>query len=203
MSIVKLHLKCATRSETMDIKDAKSEILRQASQHGNQVCKLKSPDGDFVKVKHGFNQPDELRRIYLDALNALLLDGSVKHVFSNRVLELYEAKSALCQATTLLVFKHRIMSEFQSSGRVYKIHGSIGEFVQLGAQSCEGPEFERILYIEALGDLLHRGVLNVSHDSPDMTTYVIPCVTNKLEYNSYSQNASSKQAAHDLRAITA
>ena len=155
----------------MNKEEAKSDILREAGRNGNQVCKLKNPAGEFVKVKRGYNQPDELRFAYLDALNELLTDGSVKPVFSNRVLDLYELNGVQLEVASLNSVKRRLLSEFAKLGRVYKIHSNGGEFVQCGSQSHDELEDDRILYMEALGELLHHGALCVAKESPEMTVY--------------------------------
>lgn len=183
------------------IKEAKSDILREASLHGNQICRLKNASGEFVKVKRGYSQPDELRLAFLSALDELLTDGSVKQVFNNRVLEFYEAKSPLNESTTLLSIKDRIMREIAESGHVYKIHSPIGEFVQLGNQSFEEPEHERIVYMEALGALLHHGAISVANETAEMTVFVPPAGKNILgfELQSMAQSFSSQQAVQELK----
>jgi hypothetical protein len=155
----------------MHIEEVKLDILREAGKHGNQICKLKNDCQEFVKVRRGYSQPDELRAIYLAALSDLLLNGLVKLVFSNRDLELFELTAEGSHCTTVRSARERIMDELKSVGRVYKIHSDRGEFVQFAELAINDIDAERILFMLALHELLHHGVVQVVSESREMASY--------------------------------
>lgn len=158
-------------AKNYELEAAKIDILREAAKHKNQICKLQSPDGGFVKVRRGYSQPDELRATYNAALNSLLKNGSIKFVFKNSHLELYEVTAAASQATTLRSAMERVLEEMQTSGSVYKIHSERGEFVQCGENAFDMFEHERILMMQALHELLHNGKIQVVYESREMCRF--------------------------------
>jgi hypothetical protein len=155
----------------MDIETIKLEILREASKHGNQICKLRDEVGEFVKVKRGYGSPDELRAVYLEALKSLINGGLVRHVFTNKDVELFEMTARGAAMTTVASAKERITAELLSGGRVYKIHSEKGEFVQCGALAIDEIDSERILYMQALHELLHHGMIQVASDNHELASY--------------------------------
>lgn len=154
----------------MDIEDIKFDILREAGRHGNQIYKLKKEDGEFVKVKRGYSHPQELREKYLSALDDLIESGLVNNVFSNRDLELFEVADKGSFQTPRSA-QERIVEELESGGRVYKIHSDRGEFVQCGKHAIDGIDAERVLFIQALHELSHHGVIQVVSENHVMANY--------------------------------
>ncbi|MBS2005356.1 MAG: hypothetical protein JST44_27840 [Cyanobacteria bacterium SZAS LIN-5] len=155
----------------MDNESIKFAILTEAAKNGNHVYKLKSDTGDYIKLKHSYSQPDEIRDQYLTALNGLLNSRLVQKVFSTDDIELYELTESGLSFTTLASAMERIKHELQAFGRVYKIHSSKGEFVQSGAESFNKIDSERIVYLQALHMLLYHGFARVVSESKEMATY--------------------------------
>jgi hypothetical protein len=157
----------------MKIEEAKFEILREAAKQGNQICKLPNPDGDFVKVKRAYCQTDELRSTYLAALDALVLDGSIKFVFKSKDFELYEVTARSLQIMTVQHAKERLLAELKANGSVYKVHSDRGEFVQMGDCAFDEMECERILFMQALHELLHHGTIQVFAETREICKFEI------------------------------
>ncbi|HEY9730489.1 MAG TPA: hypothetical protein V6C89_01165 [Drouetiella sp.] len=155
----------------MDSESIKFAILTEAAKQGNHIYKIKSEGGDFIKLKHSYNQPEELRGRYLEALNALINSQYVKQVFVTDDIELYELTADGMSFTTLRSAMDQILSELENSGSVYKVHSDKGEYLQSGAKSHNKIDSERIVYLQALHMLLHHGAIRVSGESKEMATY--------------------------------
>lgn len=163
----------------MDNESIKLAILMEAAKHGNQIYKLKSEDGDFIKLKHSYGQPDDLRSLYLTALNGLLNSKLVRQVFASDCIELYEMTPEGKAFTSLTSAAEQIRQELATSGRVFKVHSDKGEFVQCGSNSFNKIDSERILYLQALRNLLHHGSVRIASESREMATYELD-LTNKI-----------------------
>ena len=155
----------------MDNESTKFAILLEAIKHGNQIYKLRDETGEFIKIQHSYSQPADSRSGYLVALNSLFNSGLVRQVFANDNIELFEVTSQGKAFTTLTSAKELIQKELKTNGRVYKIHSHKGEFVQCGANAINQIDSERILYMQALQTLLHRGVIRVTCETSEMATY--------------------------------
>lgn len=155
----------------MHIEESKLEILNEARKHGKQIYKLKSDGRERVKVRSAYSQPDDLRTSYLAALSELIENGLVAEVFSNKDIELYELTPEGAYCTTLDSARERILDELNSRGRVYKVHGDRGEFIQLGRTSMNHGDVERILFMRALHELMYRGTVMVTSENREMTSY--------------------------------
>ncbi len=162
----------------------------EAAKHGNQIYKLKSEDGDFIKLKHSYSQPD-LRSLYLTALHGLLNSKLVRQVFASDCIELYEMTFEGKAFTSLTSAAEQIMQELATSGRVFKVHSAKGEFVQCGSNSFNKIDSERILYLQALRHLLHHGSVRIASESREMATYELD-LTNKIYCDLSQRNELGK-----------
>jgi len=149
----------------MNIEVAKWNILEEAARHSNQIFKVATGDGYYVK---GYCSPDELRCIYIAALDSLLQHGLIKHVFTNKDFELYAVNACATELTTMHSATERILAELDATGSVYKIHSHQGEFVQCGDNAFDQFEHERIVFMRALHVLLHSGKIRVVSESREM-----------------------------------
>lgn len=155
----------------MDSESVKIAILTEATKHGNQIYKLKSLAGDFIKLKHSYSQPDDLRSMYLTALNGLINSKLVRRVFATDDIELYELTDDGKSFTTLKSAMNQIRQELENSGSIYKVHSDKGEYLQCGAESYNKIDSERIVYLQALHMLLHHGAVRISSENKEMATY--------------------------------
>jgi|694.fasta_scaffold124889_3 hypothetical protein len=155
----------------MDSESVKIAILTEATKHGNQIYKLKSQAGDFIKLKHSYSQPDDVRSTYLTALNGLISSKLVRQVFATDDIELYELTEDGKSFTTLKSATNLILQELENSGSIYKVHSDKGEYLQCGAASHNKIDSERIVFLQALHMLLHHGAVRVSSESKEMATY--------------------------------
>lgn len=171
----------------MDIESAKAAILTEAAKQKNQIFKLKDNAGEYLKLKHSYSQPGDVRESYLLALNSLLNSGLVRQVFANDHLELFELTKEGAAKSTLAVAKSRLIKELESSGRVFKVHSDRGEFVQIGAESINSVDSERILYMQALHALFYHGIIKVASESREMATYELDR-TKQDYFNQISQS---------------
>ncbi|CAN5507677.1 hypothetical protein BH10CYA1_BH10CYA1_40280 [soil metagenome] len=169
----------------MDSESTKLAILLEAMKHGNQIYKLQDEAGEFIKLKHSYSQPADLRSGYLTAMNSLLNGGLVRQVFTSDDVQLFEVTSQGKAFTTLSSAKELIQKELAGNGRLYKIHSQRGEFVQCGANSINQIDSERIVYMQALQMLLHRGIIRVTCETSEMATYELDA--NQLHTEQYHQ----------------
>lgn len=147
---------------------ARHELLREAVKYKSHICKLKNGVGGFVKIKHRYMDPDEMRVAYLEALEALVAEGVVRPVFSNKHMDLYELSNDNCAVATLCDAKQIILKALTESGHIYKIHSDQGEYVQGGQISYDRSEDERILFLAALYDLVHHGTVQVAEETREL-----------------------------------
>jgi hypothetical protein len=152
----------------MDIADAKVELLHSASLNGNQLFKVGAFDGIYVK---GYGTPEESRDIFVAALDSLAQDGSIAALFRNNEIQVFSITKSAAPMVTLQSAKQRILQEIEEYGYVYKVHSHTGEFVQFVGENFEHVEYSRILYLRALGELLHAGEIDVHSDTREMCTY--------------------------------
>lgn len=155
----------------MHTEETKLDILREARKHGQQICKLKSDGSEFVKVRRGYSQPEDVRVMYLSALSDLLDTGLVERVFSNHEMELFELTRAGSNCTTMRSAREKILEELKSHGRVYKIHSIHGEFIQFAKLALNENDDERIVYMKALHELLYHGLIQVVSENREMACY--------------------------------
>ena len=174
----------------MDKDATKLAILTESAKCGNQIYKVKDDFGEFVKLKHSYSQPEDVRSNYLIALSSLLNSGLVRQVFASDDIALYEVTAQGKALTTLASAKERIKNELQVSGHVFKIHSRKGEFVQCGEESLDKIDSERILYLQALHMLLHHGAIRVASESKEMTTYELD-LTNQLYCDQHTLKEST------------
>ncbi|MGH9550926.1 MAG: hypothetical protein ACRD3W_16210 [Terriglobales bacterium] len=147
------------------LENAQYELLREAERFGNQICKLKTADGEFVKVRTGYSHPEERRDLYMQALADLVTRGRLRLVLQNKTLELYEVCSLNGEVTSVRHALEKLTREIEEHGTVYKIHSGDGEYVQVGSTVYCDIEEERILFLEALCELVRHGKVEVKNDS--------------------------------------
>jgi len=70
----------------------KKALLKEASRTLNTVSKVKQEREEFVKCKRSYSHPEEIRTLYLQALDSLIEDGLMNLVVTNEYLDLYEVK---------------------------------------------------------------------------------------------------------------
>ena len=157
----------------MDLETAKKEILYDAAQNKNRIYLMGLTDSACVK---GYYAPVEWRQIYVAALNALQLEGSVEPIFKNKEMQLFAVTAMAPAVETLNSAKEKILQEIQTNGFIYKIHSRNGEFVQCADENFADFEGTRMLYNRALGELLRRGVVDVVEETREMCTYAMPKV---------------------------
>lgn len=150
---------------------AQDELLREAAKSGNQICKLKHSAGTFVKARHGYSHPDEIRTHYLRAFDQLLAEGKLKLVLENKDLELYELIQDPERISSKAHARQLLMEEAERAAEIYKIHSGDGEFVQIGSRSFCEIDAERILFLEALGELTRHNKLCLVWDSKELCRY--------------------------------
>ena len=156
-----------------NIDSAKDELLREAANAGNQVCKILNGAEPFVKARRGYSYPDELRSLVLRAFEELLSEGKLRAIVRNKDLELYEL---VCETSRVNCKEHArkiLIAQAEREGEVYKIHSPDGEFVQVGPHAFYEQEEERILFLEVLGELTHKGKFRLVSDSKELGRYEI------------------------------
>lgn len=148
---------------------AQVELLREARKVNNQICRLHTENGDFIKARRGYSIPTETRELYLSACDELLKDGRLRLVLRNHALDLFELVGTQI-IKDWVEAKQVLLDAVKENGMVYKIHSSDGEFVQCGS-AFNSNEEERIFFLEALYELVHHGFLEVVADSREFTQY--------------------------------
>jgi len=156
---------------------AQDELLREAAKAGNQLCKLKHSAGTFIKARYGYSHPEELREHYMQAFDQLVAEGKVKLVLENKDLELYELVKDSTRISTKEHARKVILHEAERAIEIYKIHSSDGEFVQVGSEAYWEIDEERILFLEALGELAHHNKLRIVWDSKELCRYELSTPT--------------------------
>ncbi len=170
------------------IQNAKDELLREAAKGGNQICKMKTGTGFFVKARRGYSHPEEIRTLYTQAFDALVREGKFKMVLRNKDLELYEVARVDGHVASKAHAKEVLMREIEQAGQVFKIHSPDGEFVQIGHKAYCEIEDERILFLEALYELVRHGQFRLVSDSKELSRFELgrpqyPMLDNsQLEY---------------------
>jgi len=159
------------------LEQAKIALLREASSTLNTISKVKGDGAEFVKCKRAFDRPEEIRTLYLLALDALIEDGATELVLTNEYLDLFELKQST-QASTLAAAKDVLLKQLKLDGRIYKIHSPQGEFVQCrkfalgGADHTDENEDEsRIMFLKALSELIRSGKVDLVAESREMTVF--------------------------------
>jgi hypothetical protein len=146
----------------MDLNNAKSQLLSEAAASNNQLFKVDNLDGVYVK---GFSIPIELRELFVAGLDSLLQEGEITSLFTNAQLQVF----GLTAGSSML----RILQEIQDHIHIYKIHSSAGEFVQCACENFDHYDSSRIVFLRALGDLLHSGEIDVVSECREMCVYKI------------------------------
>ncbi len=154
------------------IEEATHELLREAQKSRNQLCKMKNGSGEFVRCRYSYVEPEELRTLYLAAFNSLRLDGKLKKVLENDILEIYEVNgNDNGSGLSIQDAKATLIDGANRFGQLFKIHSPEGEFIQCGSKVYFEPDQDRILYLEALYELLHHGQVQVVSDIGKFTSY--------------------------------
>jgi hypothetical protein len=156
-----------------EIDSAKDELVREAAVSGNQICRLKNGSNFFIKAKHGYSHPEELRILYVRAFDSLVKEEKFRLVFSNSDLDLYELTCADSQVCSGEDAKADLLGEIRRSGSVFKIHGKNCEYVQVGNRAIDKIEGERIVYLQALGELVRSGEIRPVLDNSVLAKFVI------------------------------
>lgn len=155
----------------MQKEEVKLDLLREARKNGQQICKIKSNGTEFVKVRRGYSQPDEVRVMYLSAMSELVSSGFATQIFRNDGMELFELTSAGTSCTTTRAAKEKILEELKSNRRVYKVHSLSGEFIQFAKKALNENDDERIVYMKSLHELVYHGLVQVVSENRELATY--------------------------------
>jgi hypothetical protein len=150
---------------------AQDELLREAAKAGNQICKLKHSGATFIKARRGYSHPEEIRAHYVRAFDQLIVEGKLKLVLENKDLELYALVDDPDRISSKAHARQLLMEEAGRAAEIYKIHSCDGEFVQIGSRSFCDIDDERILFLEALGELARQNKLRLVWDSKELCRY--------------------------------
>ncbi|MFA6213604.1 MAG: hypothetical protein WCT03_26990 [Candidatus Obscuribacterales bacterium] len=179
------------------LEQTKIALLREASKTLNTISKVKSDGAEFVKCKHAYAHPEEIRTLYLQALDSLIEDGSTELVLTNEYLDLFELKQTT-PLSTLAAAKEALLRQLKQDGRIYKIHSPQGEFVQckkfaLGGadRPDENEEESRIVFLRALSELMRYGKVDLVSESREMSVFA-PAMQ-------YSSAVAATEIYEDLR----
>jgi hypothetical protein len=145
--------------EPLTEQQIKQELLQEAGKENSHLLLIKSEHAHYVQ---GHCSPEETRADYVDALQALLQENAVRCLFDNKDLALYECTRVPCRAYTIAAATEKLEAELHSSGAVYKIHSTDGEYVQCGEQAFNEAEIERIVFLKALQKLHHSGKIRAA-----------------------------------------
>ena len=163
------------------IEEATSELLKEAKKSHNQLCRMKSSYGSFVRCKHAYAEPEELRNLYLAAFDSLCLECKLIKVLENDIFEIYELDEDGCGVRlSMQDAMDVILSAMQRYGLLYKIHSTDGEFIQCGTATYAEKDDERIIYLEAVYRLMHKGSIQVVSDSKKYATYELSSAVYKV-----------------------
>lgn len=153
------------------IQNAKDELLREAKKAGNQICRMKNESGSFIKARRGYSHPDDIRLLYNQAFETLVREGKLKMVLRNKDLELFELTRADGHVVTKSAAKEILLQAIQQGGHIFKIHSPDGEFVQVGQKAYCDIDDERIVFLEALYELMRQGRIHLLSDSKELSTF--------------------------------
>jgi hypothetical protein len=164
-------------AHAQNVEQTKLSLLREASRTLNTISKVKNDQSEFVKCKHAYDHPEDLRLLYLEALDALIEDGVMELVITNEYLDLFEIKQP-SKTTTVESAKEALLKQLRQDGRIYKIHSPRGEFVQckkfaLGGNPLpdDNEEESRILFLQALSELMRYGKIDLVAESKEMCIF--------------------------------
>ncbi len=179
------------------LEQTKIALLREASKTLNTISKVKNGGEEFVKCKHAYDHPEEIRSLYLQALDSLIEDGATELVLTNEYLDLFELKQT-STISTLAAAKEALLRQLKQDGRIYKIHSPQGEFVQckkfaLGGadRPDENEEESRIMFLKALSELMRYGKIDLVSENKEMSVFA-PAMQ-------YSSAANATEIYEDLR----
>jgi hypothetical protein len=143
---------------------------------------MKSGHGSFIRGKHAFAEPEDLRSLYLAAFDSLCLDGKLRKILENDIFEIYEIdEDGRGVKLSVQDAIESILTGMQRYGLLYKIHSSEGEFIQCGSATYADKDDERITYLEAVYRLMHKGMIQVVSDSKQYATYSLSSAVYKLQ----------------------
>jgi hypothetical protein len=150
---------------------AQDELLREAVKAGSEIRKVKNGAGDFVKVRqHAYSHP-EVRELYMQAFESLMLEGRLRCVLQNKAIELYLVVNSSGPVLNKSAARRVLLHAAEEHGHVYKVHSSDGEFVQVGPCIFSEIEEERILFLQVLFDLFREERLRLVGDSREVAHY--------------------------------
>jgi hypothetical protein len=151
---------------------AQDELIREAMKAGKEIRMVKDGTSDFVKVRsHAYSHPEEIRELYMQAFQGLMLDGKLKCLLHNKSVELYEVLDSNGQITCKSAARSALLLAAQEYGHIYKVHCSDGEFVQAGDHVFGEVEEERILFLQVLVELFREQRLRLVTDSKEVAHY--------------------------------
>lgn len=166
--------------ELMRLEEAASELLAEAGKAGNLLLRMHDDEGEFVKAKRAYAEPT-VRSLYMQAFYFLLEQGQISSILKNREMEVYELTAVGHAArNTASQVKAQLIAEIQKAGQAFKIHSLNGDFVQCGPWAHDSMEHERIMFLEALCDLLSHGVIQVIAESKEISRYEMAPVSSGL-----------------------
>lgn len=164
-------------SHARTVEYAKASLLREGARTLNTVSKVKTHNSEYVKCKHAYDHPEDLRLLYLEALDALIEDNAMELILTNEYLDLFEVRQP-SKANTIESAKEALLKQLRQDGRIYKIHSPRGEFVQckkfaLGGAPLpdESEEESRILFLQALSELMRYGKIDLVAESKEMCIF--------------------------------
>lgn len=158
--------------EMIQLEEAASELLAEAAKTGNLIMRMRDEGGEFVKAKRPYMEPPQVRATYLQALLVLIEQGQINPVLKNRELEVFEITPAgRASRSTMEQAKEHLIEEMRRSGGAFKVHSIRGDYVQCGSRAHDSIENERILFLEALCDLLSHGVIQVVSETREISRY--------------------------------
>ena len=156
------------------LEEATYELLREAKKSRNQLCRMKSDSGSFIRCKHAYVEPEEIRTLYLEAFDSLCSDGTLKKILENDIFEIYELDQDGQGIKISVEDAMNVLQEgMQRYGQLYKVHSRDGEFIQCAGTTYADKDDERIVYLEAVYRLMHKGIINVVSDSKQLATYAL------------------------------
>lgn len=176
---------------------AQDELLREAAKSGKQICKLKHAAGTFIKARHGYSHPEEIRAHYMRAFDQLVAEGKLRLVLENKDLELYEVVEDPDRISSKQHARQLLMEEAGRAAEIYKIHSSDGEFVQIGSRAFCDIDDERILFLEALSELARQNKLCLVWDSKELCRYELtrPAYGNETDSTQHLNSFGSSSYA--------
>lgn len=154
------------------IDDAARELLYEACKSGDLMMRLRNGTGDFVKTKRAYVDTDEMRDLYIAALERLIADGKVKQTLGTQEMTVFRLTDAGRNSrSTLESAIAHLLEAAQAQGYIAKVHSPHGEYLYCDEQAFADVDEERIIYLEAFCYLLQHSFIQPTSESKEMTLY--------------------------------